>query len=96
MVSTLLNGYGFAPIQAGNLTARLAGVPEDIDAAQALRFRVFYEEMGAVPSTETLARKRDFDRFDSICDHLLVVDENRVDKAAGVVGTYPFNRVLTI
>ena len=34
-----------AGIVAGNLEVRLARSPEDVDAVQALRYRVFYEEM---------------------------------------------------
>ena len=76
-----------AGIVAGSLEVRLARSAADVDAAQALRYRVFYEEMAADPSRETAARERDFDRFDSFADHLLVVDH---DRSAGdkVVGTY--------
>jgi putative hemolysin len=79
---------GFAPIRMANLTARLARTADDVDAAQALRYRVFYEEMEAIPSPETVARRRDFDSFDPVCDHLLVIDEDRSDLPGGVVGTY--------
>ncbi|MEQ8282384.1 MAG: GNAT family N-acyltransferase [Parvibaculum sp.] len=58
----------------GDLEVRLASSPREIDAAQAIRYRVFYEEMSAIPDAETRARKRDADRFDEICDHLLVLD----------------------
>ncbi|MEP0707904.1 MAG: GNAT family N-acyltransferase [Parvibaculum sp.] len=60
----------------GALEVRLACSAKEIDAAQAVRYRVFYEEMSATPDAETRARKRDFDRFDEICDHLLVVDHS--------------------
>jgi putative hemolysin len=88
MKVTSLSGNGFEPIQAGNLVARLARSPAEIDAAQALRYRVFFEEMSAIPSEENIARKRDFDRFDEICDHLLVINRDRADVLEGVVGTY--------
>ncbi len=82
----------FSPIESGNLIARLAENEDDIEAAQALRYRVFYGEMGAVPSAENIARQRDFDAFDSVCDHLLVIDKDRDDVPGGttgaVVGTY--------
>jgi len=83
-----LNSQTFEPIQAGNLTVRLAATDEDIDAAQALRYRVFYQEMQAKPTAENMARERDFDRFDPICDHLLVISEDRINQGGGVVGTY--------
>lgn len=78
----------FDPIHVGNLVARLANTPEEIEAAQSLRYRVFYDEMSAIPSAEAKAKRRDFDRFDEICDHLLVIDTKRTDLPGGVVGTY--------
>lgn len=80
-------GEEFSPIVFNNLEARLAGCEADIRAAQALRYQVFYEEMKANPSPEVRAAERDMDDFDSICDHLLVIDRN-VDSPNGVVGTY--------
>jgi putative hemolysin len=74
---------------AGPLVVRLAEDPRDIDAAQALRYRVFYEEMSARPTPEVAADKRDADEFDAVCDHLLVVDRRKQHAGArGVVGTY--------
>lgn len=77
-----------AGIVAGSLEVRLARTPEEVDAAQALRYRVFYEEMAADPSPEMAARARDFDGFDTYCDHLLVIDHERGAGAGRVVGTY--------
>jgi putative hemolysin len=82
---------GNAPLgllRSGNLVARLAVGAADIDAAQALRFRVFYEEMRARPSAEVALRRRDFDAFDPFCEHLLVIDETAGHGAGAVVGTY--------
>ena len=75
---------------AGALEVRLAETDSEVEAAQRLRYRVFYEEMTAVPSAEMRAERRDFDHFDPFCDHLLVVDRNLLDGAGGasVVGTY--------
>ncbi|HEX2114091.1 MAG TPA: GNAT family N-acyltransferase [Alphaproteobacteria bacterium] len=78
----------FDPIKAGALEVRLADSAAEIDAAQALRYRVFFEEMAAHPSAEAAAAKRDRDAFDEYCDHLLVVDHKRGASADGVVGTY--------
>lgn len=63
----------------GNLEVRLAQSAAEIDAAQALRYTVFYEEMSAKPDATMRAQKRDFDRFDEFCDHLLVIDHDLVD-----------------
>jgi putative hemolysin len=76
-----------ADFRLGSLEVRLAVTAEEVDAAQALRYRVFYEEMGAIPTPEMVARQRDFDTFDEHCDHLLVFDHMRKDKSP-VIGTY--------
>jgi putative hemolysin len=73
----------------GDLEVRLASSAEDIEAAQALRYRVFYEEMGAQPSAEMKRLGRDFDTMDQFCDHLLVIDHGKSGSPNGdVVGTY--------
>ena len=71
----------------GQLEVRLTAQPKDVAAAQALRYRVFYEEMAAAPSRKMAAKRRDFDEFDARCDHLLVLDHNLPPKRS-VVGTY--------
>ena len=53
---------------------RLARDAEELEAAQHLRYRVFVEEMGARLPAEAMRLKRDFDRVDAYCDHLLVLD----------------------
>ncbi|CDZ62150.1 GNAT family N-acetyltransferase [Neorhizobium galegae] len=73
----------------GTLETRLARSEREIDAAQAVRYRVFVEEMHATLSPEAMRRRRDVDAFDAICDHLLVVD-NAIegDIEDQIVGTY--------
>lgn len=78
----------FEGLAAGPLTLRLASGAEDVDAAQALRFRVFYDEMQARPTTEGADRQRDIDPYDGICDHLLVIDTSRPAGSGQVVATY--------
>ena len=70
------------------LEVRLAASAQEIQAAQALRYRVFYQEMGAKPSPEMAAGLTDFDDFDGVCDHLLVLDPSLGTGADAVVGTY--------
>ncbi|GAN82026.1 GNAT family N-acetyltransferase [Acidocella aminolytica] len=79
---------GFLELRTGNLGVRLATTQAELEAAQALRYRVFYEERGAKPDEATLASKRDHDTFDSIADHLLVVDHDLGEGPESVVGTY--------
>ena len=79
-------------IHAGSLEVRLAQTEAEIDAAQAMRYRIFFEEGGAVPSADAAARRRDVDRFDSSFDHLIVIDHAKARPGQGVVGTYRLNR----
>ena len=79
---------GFGELRSGKLGVRIATSAGEIDAAQALRFRVFYDEMGAHPDAATAANRRDSDRFDAVADHLLVIDHAIGPGPEGVVGTY--------
>lgn len=60
----------------------LADEPEQIAAAQRLRYRVFADEMGA--RLRTAVGGLDVDEFDAYCDHLIVRD----DRTGEAVGTY--------
>jgi putative hemolysin len=75
-------------IRSGRLQVRLAQSAADIDAAQALRYRVFCEGLGARLGAGFARQRRDIDRFDRDCDHLLVLDRGRGSGPDGVVGTY--------
>lgn len=81
-------GPGIGELRAGNLGVRLACCAADIDAVQALRYRVFYGERGAAPDAPTASTRRDRDAFDEVADHLLVVDHAIGPGPEGVVGTY--------
>src|SRR5579883_3087129 len=70
-------GRRIVDISADRLQVRLAEDAGDIDAAQALRYRIFYESMGARPLPGMAPARRDVDPFDEICDHLLVLDHGR-------------------
>lgn len=78
----------------GNLELRLANRARDVKRAQRLRYRVFFEEMSAIPSPGARLTRRDKDTFDAICDHLVVLDHTpRLGrfgnaKKPRVVGTY--------
>ena len=63
--------------RANQLELRLTSDPAEIEAAQRLRYRVFYEEMGAVATPAMRASGIDSDRFDAIAEHLVVVDLER-------------------
>jgi putative hemolysin len=79
---------GFAELRSNNLGVRLAVSADELDAVQALRYQVFYGEMGARPDAATRESGRDRDEFDAVADHLLVVDHDLGDGPDSVVGTY--------
>ena len=76
-------------------TAGSAWLAQDKNAtikrAQKLRYRVFYKDGTAIADAATLLARRDKDAFDSICDHLMVIDHAAKPSLRGkqpVVGTY--------
>ncbi len=77
-------------IPGKNLIAsvRLAQNKSEIEEAQRLRYSVFYEEYGAKPNDAMKEQKRDFDEFDDITDHLIVVINDPENKTEKIVGTY--------
>jgi L-ornithine Nalpha-acyltransferase len=79
---------------AGALEVRLAETEHEVEQAQRLRYTVFYQEMSAVPSPQMRETGRDFDKYDDVCDHLLVVDRETHDEDGQplVVATYRLTR----
>jgi putative hemolysin len=70
------------------MEVRLAETAEDLHAAQTLRFEVFFQEMGARSANNACLAGRDVDRFDDLCDHLIVTDRTADDGRVHVIGTY--------
>lgn len=66
-----------------DIEVRLAQSPEEVEAAQRLRYEVFVREWGAPAASET--GEREVDDYDALMDHLVVVDRAHGDQ---VVGTY--------
>ena len=75
-------------IDVRNLLVRRAEHPLEVEAAQHLRYQVFYEELGAAPSLTARRTQSDADAYDAYCDHLLVIDQARSNGRLFVVGTY--------
>jgi L-ornithine Nalpha-acyltransferase len=87
MAELISAGYDWN-LRAGSMEVRLADSPAEVEAAQALRYQVFYQEMAAQPSPEMAAQLRDFDSYDPWADHLLVIDHAVGAGPKGVIGTY--------
>jgi putative hemolysin len=87
----LVSAYDSGPIEehrpqwpvlvaTDNYEIRVAETQSEVEAAQRVRYRVFYEELSAVPTPAMQATRRDFDKYDPYCDHLLAIDRANVDE----------------
>lgn len=72
--------------KAKRISIRLVKNDKELIAAQNLRYRVFYQEFGAIPTDEMIKLERDFDEYDPLADHLIVTDSK--DGEEKIVGTY--------
>lgn len=76
-------------LRAGSLEVRISRDPREIYDAQKLRYSIFFGEMGGVSQRpQVRAEQRDFDEFDDVCDHLLVMDHDRPKPETKIVGCY--------
>ncbi len=76
---------------------RLAADARDLRAAQRLRYEVFVGEMGSDGAMIDHDARLECDRFDAICDHLLLIDRRRdpalLQDVVGVYRLLPGDRV---
>ncbi len=72
------------------ISVRLAATAAEVLAAQRLRYKVFYQEWGAIPDEVALSEERDAEAFDIVAEHLIVIDNARAAAGidCGVVGNY--------
>ncbi len=95
--------YGYAPAaepntlpnileRLGPFELRLSSNDKELKKIQRLRYKIFYKEGHAIADRLSTILRRDICPFDSVCDHLYVVDteakSKRGFKKAKVVGTY--------
>jgi putative hemolysin len=65
---------------------KLAENAQEIEAAQRLRYQIFFEDAGRHPANQPHAL--DVDEYDADCEHLIVIEETR----GAVVGCYRIMR----
>lgn len=80
---TVNSPVGSVSLELGRYKSRLAITDADRDAACRLRFLVFNAELGE-GLIESYLTGRDHDRFDPVCDHLIIEDT----ELNVIVGTY--------
>ncbi|OQW80349.1 MAG: hemolysin-like protein [Proteobacteria bacterium ST_bin14] len=78
-----MQSIALLPVKPRQMSVRLASCPTEIEAAQRLRWAIFYGDMGARPLG---GDERDIDPYDAVCDHLLV--EDCASGIPQIVGTY--------
>lgn len=83
--SSVLGNKG---LTLGRLEVRIAQDAAELRQAQELRYRVFYEEMGAHPQADMAEKKLDYDSLDKFCEHLIVIDHHATNTSEAIVGTY--------
>lgn len=84
-----IDGAGGRPGPDG-FEVRLARGTDEIEAAMRLRYEVFVAELGGTGPLVDHAARLERDRFDAICDHMILIDRARRDGAGvgGIVGVY--------
>ena len=70
-----------------NFTIKIAENNLEIKKAQSLRYKIFFEEKKIKKKKLKFLLQRDYDFYDKISDHLIIIDNNRKVKD-NVVGTY--------
>jgi putative hemolysin len=80
--------------EVGRYRLRLAETQQDREAACRLRFKVFNIELGEGLES-SYQTGLDTDRFDAVCEHLLVEDKEETNPARRIVGTYRMQSGLT-
>jgi putative hemolysin len=85
-----VEGLGPALGMAGSLEVRLATTKREILQAQRLRYGVFFQNRPSAGGAGAAFARRDVCCFDSVCDHLIVIDRAALDKrnCPRVVGAY--------
>ena len=72
-------------LSAGHYEVRLANKPEEVIAAQELRYKVLFEEGGGEISDEMHALGREEDEWDDIAYHVVVLDKKQDEKVVGTL-----------
>jgi putative hemolysin len=68
----------------GPIEVRLARSPQEMEAMQKLRYKIFYQECSATPPHPAIEKEqKDFDDLDLFCDHLIAIDHTTEEVVGG-------------
>ena len=81
------NKIEFEPIIFKNFTIKIAESNFEIKKAQSLRYEIFFKEKKIKKKSFKFLLQRDYDFYDKISDHLIIIDNNR-EIRDNVIGTY--------
>ena len=81
------NKSEFEPIIFKNFTIKIAASNFEIKKAQSLRYKIFFKEKKIKKKSFKFLLQRDYDFYDKISDHLIIIDNNR-EIRDNVIGTY--------
>lgn len=81
------NKSEFEPIIFKNFTIKIAESNFEIKKAQSLRYKIFFKEKKIKKKNFKFLLQRDYDFYDKISDHLIIIDNNR-EIRDNVIGTY--------
>ena len=81
------NKLNFIPIIFKNFTVKIAETDFEIKKAQHLRYKIFFKNKKAKNKPINNLFKRDFDFYDKVSDHIIIIDNN-INNYENVVGTY--------
>ena len=81
------NKIEFDPITFKNFTIKIAESNFEIKKAQSLRYKIFFKEKNIKRKNLKSLLQRDYDFYDKISDHLIIIDNDRQVKD-NVIGTY--------
>ena len=81
------NKIEFEPIIFKNFTIKIAESNFEIKKAQILRYNIFFKEKNIKRNNLKFFLQRDYDFYDKISDHLIIIDNNR-EIRDNVIGTY--------
>ena len=82
-----------ASMQAGHYEVRLAKSLAEIEAAQALRYRVFYLENNGHASKEMIRLEREVDEWDECAHHIIVINQKADNAVVGTLRLVSNNRL---